>query len=137
MKANTLLLRIPLAIILVMHSIPGMLDGGIKQFGTMFLNPLCFSPLGIYLASLIKLSHVGAAIALILNKYLRPAAWGTIFVLFVGIITVHLESGWFVVGGGSNGVEYNFLLIFVWLYLIFSGGRGQQKPTYRSFFTLW
>ena len=65
MKANTLLLRIPLAIILVMHSIPGMLDGGITQFGTMFLNPLCFSPLGIYLAWLIKLLHVGAAIALI------------------------------------------------------------------------
>lgn len=119
MKANTLLLRIPLAIILLMHSVPGMLNGGVSQFGTLFLDPLGFAPLGIYLAWLIKLSHVAAAIALILNRYLMPAAWDTIFVLFVGITTVHLKSGWFVVGGGSNGVEYNFLLIFVLLYLVF------------------
>ena len=111
-KANTLLLRIPLAIILLMHSIPGMLNGGITQFGTMFLDPLGFAPLGIYLAWFIKLSHVATAIALLLNKYLKPAAWGTIFVLFVGIITVHLKSGWFVVGGGSNSVEYNFFVDF-------------------------
>jgi putative oxidoreductase len=31
----------------------------------------------------------------------------TIFVLIMGIILVHLEEGWYVVGGGRNGVEFN------------------------------
>ena len=127
MKANTLLLRIPLVIILLMHSISGMFNGSITQFGTMFLDPLGFAPFGIYLAWFIKLSHVAAAIAISLNKYLMPAVLVTILILLVGIITVHLESGWFVVGGGRNGVEYNFLLIFVLLYLLFQDKYSIEK----------
>ena len=29
----------------------------------------------------------------------------------MGIVLVHAKSGWFVVGGGSNGAEYSVLLI--------------------------
>ncbi len=123
MKNKTLILRIPLSIILIMHSVPGMFNDGINMFGKMFLDPLGFAPFGIYLAWLIKLSHLAAAIALLLNKYLKPAIWITIFILVVGIFTVHIKSGWFVVGGGSNGVEYNFLLISVLLYLYFQNSK--------------
>lgn len=31
----------------------------------------------------------------------------------MGIILVHFKEGWYVVGGGRNGVEYNFLMIIV------------------------
>jgi putative oxidoreductase len=38
---------------------------------------------------------------------------------------VHAKAGWFVVGRGSNGVEFNVLLIFVLLTLIFPNGIGR------------
>jgi len=46
------------------------------------------------------------------------AGFVTIFVLVMGIILVHFKEGWFVVGGGQNGVEYNFLLICVLLAIM-------------------
>ena len=119
---GTLLLRIAVAIILLTHSIFGMFNNGINDFGNLFLNQIGFAPFGVFLAWSIKLSHVVAAILLILNKYVKLAGFVTIFVLIMGIITVHFKEGWFVVGGGRNGVEYNFLLIVVLLAIMFPNG---------------
>ncbi|GCC50461.1 DoxX family protein [Chryseotalea sanaruensis] len=119
---NTLILRIALAIILLSHGLPGMFDGGVNAFGNSFLNQVGFSPLGVPLAWAIKISHVLCAILLIVNKYIKPVSIVTILILLMGIIMVHASEGWFVVGGGRNGVEYNFLLICVFLYLMFPKG---------------
>ncbi|TAF49518.1 MAG: DoxX family protein, partial [Runella slithyformis] len=43
----------------------------------------------------------------------------TILILVAGIFMVHLKNGWFVVGGGSNGVEFNFLLIMCLLSVVY------------------
>jgi len=115
---STLILRAILAIILLTHGIPGMFDGGINDFGTHFLNEIGFSPLGVPLAWAIKLSHVACAILLIANRYVFWASIATIFVLFMGIVLVHFKEGWYVVGGGRNGIEYNVLLICVLVYLM-------------------
>jgi putative oxidoreductase len=119
---KTFILRVALAIILLTHSIPGMFDGGINAFGDLYLNQIGFSPLGVPIAWAIKLSHVVCAILLVLNKFIKPAAIITILVLIMGIVMVHFKEGWFVVGGGRNGVEYNFLLICVLLYIMFPNG---------------
>jgi putative oxidoreductase len=119
---KTFILRVALAIILLTHSIPGMFDGGINAFGDLYLNQIGFSPLGVPIAWAIKLSHVACAVLLVLNKYIKPAAIITILVLIMGIVLVHFKEGWFVVGGGRNGVEYNFLLICVLLYIMFPNG---------------
>jgi putative oxidoreductase len=119
---KTFILRVALAIILLTHSIPGMFDGGINAFGDLYLNQIGFSPLGVPIAWAIKLSHVACAILLVLNKYIKPAAIITILVLIMGIVMVHFKEGWFVVGGGRNGVEYNFLLICVLLYIMYPNG---------------
>jgi putative oxidoreductase len=50
---------------------------------------------------------------LLLNKYIVAAGTITIIILIAGIVMVHYPEGWFVVGGGRNGMEYNFLLIAV------------------------
>jgi putative oxidoreductase len=71
---------------------------------------------------LIKLSHIVAAVLLLTNKYINFAAIVTILVLIMGIILVHFQEGWFVVGGGRNGMEYNFLLICVLLAIMFPNG---------------
>jgi putative oxidoreductase len=119
---HTFILRLALAIILLWHGLPGMFDGGVNAFGNLFLNQIGFSPLGVPLAWAIKISHVVCAVLLLLNKYIKPVAIVTIFILAMGIALVHLKEGWFVVGGGRNGVEYNFLLICVFVYLIFPNG---------------
>ncbi|MCG2612533.1 DoxX family protein [Flavobacterium sp. SM15] len=119
---NTLLLRISVAIILIMHSVPGMFNNGIHDFGKLYLDTQGFAPFGLTIAWLIKLSHLAAAISLLLNRYIKLAGWGTIFILIVGIFMVHLPDGWYVVGGGRNGVEFNFLLIFVFLAIMYPNG---------------
>ena len=124
---NTFILRVALAIILLTHALGGMFNGGINDFGNLFLNQIGFTPIGVPLAWAIKISHIVVAICLLTNKFIKPAAVLTIFILIMGIILVHGKEGWFVVGGGRNGVEYNFLLIVVLIYLIFPNININKK----------
>jgi putative oxidoreductase len=118
----TFILRLAVAIILFMHSIPGMFNNGINDFGNHYLNEVGFAPVGVPLAWAIKLSHLAAAICLLLNKYVKWAAIITILILVAGIMMVHFKEGWFVVGGGNNGVEFNFLLIAVLVTFLYPNG---------------
>jgi putative oxidoreductase len=124
---NTFLLRLAVSVILVMHSIPGMFNGGVAAFGTDYLNSLGFAPFGPLLAWAIKLSHVAAVICLMANKFIKPACVVTIVILVVGIFMVHLPNGWFVVGGGENGIEFNFLLIFALITIMLPRGISFSK----------
>lgn len=119
---STFLLRIAIAIILIMHSVPGMFNNGVNDFGNLYLNAVGFAPFGLLIAWLIKISHLIAAVLLVMNKYVKLACVVTIFILIVGIIMVHFKEGWFVVGGGSNGCEFNFLLIMVLLAIMYPNG---------------
>ncbi|MCF0072196.1 hypothetical protein LZD49_17070 [Dyadobacter sp. CY261] len=116
---GTFLLRFAVIVILLAHSVPGMLDNGINDFGNLYLNQVGFAPAGVPIAWAIKLSHVLCAICLLFQKYVRWAGGITILILLAGIVMVHFKEGWFVVGGGRNGVEFNFLLIFVLLTIMF------------------
>lgn len=124
---STFFLRIPVVVILLAHSIPGMFNNGINDFGNLYLNQIGFAPVGLPLAWAIKLSHVVCAAYLVFNKFVKPAAWLTILILIMGIRMVHFKDGWYVVGGGTNGVEFNFLLIFVLLAIIFPNGFAKVK----------
>lgn len=121
-----MLLRIAVAVILLTHSVFGIFNNGINDFGNLYLNQIGFAPFGVFLAWSIKLSHIAAAVLLLLNKYVKPAGFVTIFILVMGIILVHFQEGWFVVGGGRNGVEYNFLLICVLLTIMFPNGLQEK-----------
>lgn len=125
--SQSLLLRLTLALILLMHSVPGMFNGGIHDFGTLYLDPLGFAPFGLAIAWAVKLSHLACALLLILNRYIKAAALITLPVLLMGIILVHGREGWFVVGGGFNGVEYNVLLIAVFLHLFLYGEKNRKQ----------
>lgn len=123
---STLILRVAVAIILLTHSVFGIFDNGINDFGNLYLNQIGFAPFGVFLAWSIKLSHIVAAILLLINKYINFAAIITILVLIMGIILVHFKEGWFVVGGGRNGMEYNFLLICVLLAIMVLSNKGSE-----------
>jgi putative oxidoreductase len=120
----TLVLRITLAAVFFMHGIPSIFTGGVNNFGNLYLNEVGFAPIGLPLAWMIKLSHVACAVLLILNRYIRVAALITIPILVAGIIMIHAAEGWFVVGAGRNGVEFNILLIGVLVYLAIINKKG-------------
>jgi putative oxidoreductase len=113
----TLILRVAMAAVLFAHSIPTLLNGTVNAFGSEYLNTIGFAPVGVPLAWAIKLSHVVCAVLLLLNRYVLWASVVTIAVLFMGIVLVHFQHGWFVVGGGTNGIEFNVVLISVLAYL--------------------
>lgn len=125
---STFLLRLAVAIILLTHSLPGMFNNGVNNFGNLYLNQVGFAPLGLPLAWAIKISHIVTAICLLLEKYLKPMVILTIFILIAGIVMVHFKEGWFVVGGGRNGWEYNFLLIIVLITILYPNGL-KSKPS--------
>ncbi|HVG14966.1 MAG TPA: DoxX family protein [Chitinophagaceae bacterium] len=117
--SGSFLLRFAVAVILLMHSIPSIYSNGVHEFGSLYLNQIGFAPVGIPLAWAIKLSHVISAVCLLFRVYTRWVALITIPILIAGIILIHSKDGWFVVGYGRNGIEFNFLLIFVLLAIAF------------------
>ena len=132
MTKNLSFLRIALMVIFLIHSLAGMFNNGINNFGNLYLNQVGFAPVGLPLAWLIKLSHIGLAFSLFTDKYLKVTSFFTIFILIVGIFMIHLKEGWFVVGGGRNGVEFNFLLIMCLLSILYPNALNkfkiQQQP---------
>ena len=126
------MLRVTVAFILLIHGVGGMFNGGVSAFGNLYLNQIGFAPFGLYLAWAIKLSHLATVYCLLFEKYIKWAGTVTILILVMGIILIHYPEGWFVVGGGRNGVEFNFLLIFVLLTIMFPNGlkinRAKQYP---------
>jgi putative oxidoreductase len=122
---HTFLLRFALAVIMVMHGIPSFIDMSVIDFGKWLQEDFGF--LGIPIAITVKAIHVITIFALLFNKYLKPLAVLNILIFIAGIIMIHGASGWYVVGGGSNGVEYNFLLIFSFLTFLFPEGLVKKS----------
>ena len=116
---NTFILRMAVAVILLAHSIPTILNNSIRDFGNLYLNQVGFAPFGLWIAWGIKISHIVCALLLITNRYVKWAAFLTIFILVMGIVMIHYAEGWFVVGSGRNGMEFNFLLICVLLFIVY------------------
>ena len=121
------ILRIIVAIILLTHSLPSIVTGDVNLFGKLYLNEVGFAPFGVALAWTIKLSHIVAALCLILNRWILLPCLVTIAVLLAGIFMVHLKDGWFVVGGGRNGFEYNVLIIAVICSILLYNYHSKKK----------
>lgn len=130
MKKN-FFLRLALSVILLMHSVISIFSGDVNNFGLQFLNGIGFSPLGLYIAWAVKLTHLVSVPLLWSDRYIKPVAICNILIFVFGIYYVHWQNGWFVVGGGTNGIEFNFLLIFCFLNLMFPGISFPGKKTGR------
>ncbi|WET50184.1 DoxX family protein [Chryseobacterium indologenes] len=118
MKKNYFL-RCALSIILLMHSVISIFSGDVNSFGINYLDTIGFYPIGLYLAWTVKLIHLVSVFLLWTDRYIKPVALCNILIFVFGIYYIHWESGWYVVGGGTNGIEFNILLIFSFINLIF------------------
>jgi putative oxidoreductase len=72
-------------------------------------------PFGPFLAAAVTGAELVGAVALLLGWQRRIVALLFAAELSVGLVLVHRPEGWFVVGGGRNGMEFSVLLIAVLL----------------------
>lgn len=120
------LLRIAVAILLGIHGYYRALSGGATGFGGYLAGQGI--PLGTALAWAITLFEMTASICLAAGRLVRLVVPGFAAILLGGILMVHAHEGWFVVGGGRNGVEYSVLLL-VCLAVIFWAQEPHPKST--------
>ena len=124
---NSFFLRFAVAVILGFHSIPSFFTMDVIQFGQNYLGNQGFGIMGVPFAIIIKVIHLVAIFALLFNKFIVPISVLNIIILVAVIIMIHWQEGWYVVGGGRNGMEFNFLLIFCFLTFIFPDGISLRK----------
>ncbi|MBU1437292.1 MAG: DoxX family protein [Gammaproteobacteria bacterium] len=116
-KLSRLLLRITLAGLIAAHGWFRLLHGGIEPFG-LWLESQSI-PFGFWAAAVITAVEILGSALLAIGLLVVPVCKLFIPLYVAGIVMVHANEGWFVVGAGRNGAEYSVLLIValicVWL----------------------
>lgn len=102
-------LRIMVSLAMMAHGFQRVYYGTVNGFGD-FLNAKGFL-IGAPLAWGITLFELLAGSAMLLNFFTRWTSVIWAVQLLVGIILVHAQNGWYVVGPSTGGVEYSLLLI--------------------------
>jgi putative oxidoreductase len=112
------LLRVALAAMLAVHGVYRIAAGGVAPFGE-FLASRGF-PAGAAIAWAISIFEIAGAALLASGRLVTTVSALFAVQLLFGIWLVHASHGWFVVGGGRNGVEYSVTLIAGFTALILS-----------------
>lgn len=121
------LVRVVVAILLGIHGVYRIFSGGVAPFGE-FLTARGF-PFGLATAWSITLFEIGGGVLLAIRQSVVPIASAFIGELVLGMILVHSSEGWFVVGGGRNGIEFSVLLIACLSAILL--GERQRRGGYR------
>lgn len=101
------LIRFAAAGNLLIHGIYRLTVGGVNPFDS-YLAGLGFPP---FTAWMITIFEIVGAIMIMVGRWVAPLCIIFIVELGMGIFLLHRHEGWFVVGGGRNGMEYSILLI--------------------------
>lgn len=111
-KLNPLfLIRLAIATIFLSHSLHGVVNHTVNDFGEFYLNKVGFAPFGVYVAWALMAFEIVGSILILFGKFLKFVVPGFIMILTIGIVLVHYPEGWYVVGPGRNGMEFSFVLI--------------------------
>lgn len=121
------LIRVTAAALMFVHGAARISNGSVDDFGA-FLGTQGV-PAGFYIAWAITVFELVGSVLFAAGVY----TWiiGLLFALHLaaGVAMVHWKQGWFVVGAGTNGMEYSVLLIVVFLAIAY----GEYKQPARSF----
>ena len=121
MRSPMVLLRVGVATLLFIHGAYRAATGGVAGFGE-WLTGQGF-PAGPAWAWAVTLIEILATPLLAAGKFVVPIAGYLALELALGIILVHRPDGWFVVGGGRNGMEYSVLLILCLVVIMLEDRR--------------
>ena len=103
------ILRITVALLILIHGAYRLAAGLVAPFG-IWLDSMGF-PFGYGWAMAVTLYEIAGPALMLTRRRTSFAALGHAAILTLGMILVHLPEGWFVVGGGRNGMEYSVFLI--------------------------
>lgn len=104
------IVRIGVALVILMHPLHGFLHPeDIGAFGG-FLSGLGY-PFGVPLAWTVLVVQTACSLLMLVNRLVVPACVGHIVVVLFGLVHVHYRNGWFVVGGGTGGMEWPAILL--------------------------
>ena len=103
------LLRVTVALLILIHGAYRLAAGLVAPFG-IWLDSMGF-PFGYGWALAVTLYEIAGPALMLMRRWTSFAALGHAAILTLGMILVHLPEGWFVVGGGRNGMEYSVFLI--------------------------
>lgn len=112
---SLLVLRVMISVCMIAHASQRFYFNSINGFGD-FLNAKGFL-IGVPIAWGITLFELIGGLAILLNYFTRWISLVWAVQLLMGIILVHAQHGWFVVGPSTGGVEYSLLLIVCLLVL--------------------
>lgn len=104
-----IILRIIIGIIMMAHGLQRLYYGTVGEFG-VWLNSKGFI-VGTGIAWLITLYEFVAGLVLAIGYFKKWISLSWMIVIISGIIMVHLQHGWYVVGPSTGGVEYSFLIL--------------------------
>ena len=116
------LVRFGVAGLLLVHGLYRATTGGVAGFGE-FLSAQGL-PAGEGVAWLLTLVEILGTPLLAAGVAVVPLALWFGGELLGGILLVHRHEGWFVVGGGRNGVEYSCFLILALVACVLSERRA-------------
>jgi len=120
------LVRIAVGLLLAVHGWTRTLSGGVPGFGEWLASQGL--PAGAALAWAISIFEIVGSFCLVIGRFVGYVAPVHIAILSAGIVMVHAREGWFVVGGGRNGVEYSVLLIACLAALAWDAWRRGDAP---------
>lgn len=115
------ILRILLGLVFMAHAITRLVDNSFAGFGE-FLTSKGF-PLGFYLAWAVTIFELLGGMLMVLRKFVRIFCIGEIIILTTGIVIVHWQNGWFVVGKTLGGIEYSVVLITILVAVFISESK--------------
>lgn len=112
------ILRVVLGVIFLAHGVPKLMGGILgtaEWFGSLGI------PAAGVAAWFIALLETFGGLLLVLGWFVTPAALLLAIHMLTGIVLVHSANGFYVVGPGQGGIEFNLLLIAALLATIFCG----------------
>lgn len=119
------IVRVTISTLMAIHGVTRVSIGGVSGFGEA-LDAMGF-PYGLAIAWSITLFELVATPLLAARLFVVPICIGFSLQLIAGIVLVHYQEGWFVVGAGRNGMEYSVLLILS--FIAVAVGNGKKSST--------
>jgi putative oxidoreductase len=112
------ILRVVLGVIFIAHGLP-KLTGGIE--GTAEFLGAVGIPAPIVAAWFIALLETLGGLMLLVGFFVTPVSLLLVIHMMTGIVLVHAPNGFYVIGPGAGGVEFNLLLVASLLVMMFCG----------------
>lgn len=112
------ILRVVVGVIFIAHGAPklfGGMEGTAGFFGSIGI------PLPLVAAWGVALLEFAGGLALVGGLLVTPVSLLLAIHMLAGIILVHAPNGFYVIGPGSGGIEFNLLLLASLLMLVFGG----------------